>query len=292
LILVVLVIFLFLRRVIATLIPSLSMPLAILATFSCMYLLGYSLNNLSLMALTLSVGFVVDDAIVVLENVVRHVEMGKKPLQAALDASREIGFTVVSMTISLVAVFVPFLFMGGILGSLFREFAVTIAIAILVSGFVSLTLTPMMAARMLAGAHAAKQGAASRAIERAFDVTVRGYDRLLGWVLRWRRATMVFSAAVLAATVYLFSSMPKGFLPNEDTDQLVVTTEAVEGVSFETAAQNQRQVHELVLRHPDVEGFMSSVGARGSRNGANQGTLFIRLRPRADRENGAREVAA
>jgi HAE1 family hydrophobic/amphiphilic exporter-1 len=289
--LVVAVIFVFLRRAMATVIPSLSMPLAILATFAVMYLLGYSLNNLSLMALTLSVGFVVDDAIVVLENVVRHVEMGKPPMRAALDASAEIGFTIVSMTISLVAVFVPFLFMGGILGSLFKEFSVTIAVAILVSGFVSLTLTPMMSARLLkAGAHA-QTGWFYRVTERGLEASLRTYDRVLGAVLRHRRATMVFSAAVLAATVALFVLMPKGFLPTEDTDQLQITTEGGQGISFDAVAAGHKQVSEIVRKHPDVAGFMSSVGARGGRGGSNQGNLFVRLKPRAERDRTAAEVA-
>ena len=289
--LVVLVIFLFLRRVMATVIPSLSMPLAILFTFAGMHLLGFSLNNLSLMALTLSVGFVVDDAIVVLENVVRHLEMGKKPMQAALDASEEIGFTIVSMTLSLVAVFIPFLFMGGILGSLFQEFAVTIAIAILVSGFVSLTLTPMMSARLLkAGAHTS-QGRFYQATERAFEASVRLYDRVLVRVLAHKRLTMLFSAAILAATAALFVLMPKGFLPTEDTEQLNVTTEAAEGVSYDTAVRLQQQAAEIMRNHPDVAGLMSNVGARGGRGNSNQGRSFLRLTPRSERSASAQEVA-
>jgi HAE1 family hydrophobic/amphiphilic exporter-1 len=291
--LVVLVIFLFLRRLTATIIPSLSMPLAILATCAVMQLLGYSLNNLSLMAITLSVGFVVDDAIVVLENVVRHVEMGKTPLQAAFDATREIGFTIVSMTISLVAVFVPFLFMDGILGSLFEEFAVTIAVSILVSGFVSLTLTPMMSARLLRPDHEhdAKGGRFSRAIERAFDALVESYGRTLSAVMRWRRLTLLFSAGILALTVWLFTTMPKGFLPTEDTDQLRINSEAVQGISYDAVVERQLQVAELVRQHPDVEAFMSSVGARGGRGGSNQGNFLVRLKPRAERSKSAGQIA-
>ncbi len=290
--LVVLVIFLFLRRLTATLIPSLSMPLAMLATFAVMHLLGYSLNNLSLMAITLSVGFVVDDAIVVLENVVRHIELGKKPMQAALDATKEIGFTIVSMTISLVAVFVPFLFLGGILGSLFKEFAVTIAVSILVSAFVSLTLTPMMAARLLKPGHQdEQQGPLYRAIERGFDRLLDRYRVTLAWVLQRRRATLLFSLVVLAVTVVLFVRMPKGFLPTEDTDQLQVSTEAVQGVSFEAVAERQHEVAEIARRHPDVEAFMSSVGSRQGRGGTNQGSFMIRLRPRAERQHSADQIA-
>jgi HAE1 family hydrophobic/amphiphilic exporter-1 len=290
--LVVLVIFLFLRRVTATIIPSLSMPLAILATCAVMHLLGFSLNNLSLMAITLSVGFVVDDAIVVLENVVRHIELGKSPMQAALDATEEIGFTIVSMTLSLVAVFVPFLFMGGILGSLFKEFAVTIAVSILVSGFVSLTLTPMMAARMLKAGHSDEsQGRLYRVVEQMFDGMLAVYRRTLEGVLRWRRMTLLFSLGILAVTVLLFWRMPKGFLPTEDTDQLQISTEAVQGISFEAVAERQQQVAEIARRHPDVEAFMSSVGARGGRGGTNQGNFTLRLKPRAERDKSAAEIA-
>jgi HAE1 family hydrophobic/amphiphilic exporter-1 len=290
--LVVGVIFVFLRRATATIIPSLSMPLAILATFSAMHLLGFSLNNLSLMAITLSVGFVVDDAIVVLENIVRHIEMGKTPMQAAYDASREIGFTVLSMTISLAAVFLPFLFMGGILGSLFREFAVTIAVSILVSGFVSLSLTPMMSARMLRPEQLhAERGWFYRVTERGLDTTLKVYERTLASVLRRRRLTLLFSAGILAATVVLFIRIPKGFLPTEDTDQLSITTEAVQGISFEALAVSQQQVAEIVRKQPEVEAFMSSAGARGNRGGTNQGTLFLRLKPRSQRERTAQQVA-
>jgi hydrophobic/amphiphilic exporter-1 (mainly G- bacteria), HAE1 family len=290
--LVVLVIFLFLRRLTATIIPSLSMPLAMLFTFAVMHLLGFSLNNLSLMAITLSVGFVVDDAIVVLENVVRHIEMGKTPMQAAFDATREIGFTIVSMTLSLVAVFVPFLFLDGILGSLFKEFAVTIAVSILVSAFVSLTLTPMMAARLLRPGHQTKQGRVYRAVERMFDSWLELYRTTLSWSLGHRRLMMVFSAAVLLATVVLFVRMPKGFLPSEDTDQLQVTTEAVQGISFEAVAERQQQVAQIARRHPDVDAFMSNVGARQGRGGANLGNFLLRLKPRAQREKSADQIAA
>jgi len=290
--LVVLVIFLFLRRLTATVIPSLSMPLATLATFAVMHLLGFSLNNLSLMAITLSVGFVVDDAIVVLENVVRHIEMGKPPMQAALDATREIGFTIVSMTISLVAVFVPFLFLGGILGSLFKEFAVTIAVSILVSAFVSLTLTPMMSARLLKPGHEGEQqGPTYRAIERGFDWMLEQYRRSLARVLQHRRLTLLFSFVILALTVVLFMRIPQGFLPTEDTDQLQVTTEAVQGISFDAVAERQKQVADFVRRHPDVEAFMSSVGARQGRGGTNQGSFFLRLKPRAERQHSAAQIA-
>jgi HAE1 family hydrophobic/amphiphilic exporter-1 len=292
LVLVVAVIFTFLRRASATLIPSASMPLALFATFAAMYLFGFSMNNLSLMALTLSVGFVVDDAIVVLENIVRHVEMGKPPLQAAFDASQEIGFTVVSMTLSLAAVFVPFLFLGGIIGRLFQEFAVTIAVAILVSGVVSLTLTPMLASRWLRP-HSEQQphGKFYRVTERGLNALTDLYDRTLQRVLGHPRLTLLGSLVVLVATVVMFVRIPKGFLPTEDSDQLSVTTEAVEGISFEAVAQRQQQIAEILRRDPDVEAFMSAVGSRGNRAGTNQGNMFLRLRPKSERERSAAQIA-
>lgn len=289
--LVVMVIFLFLRKVTATLIPSLAMPLALLGTFSAMYLLGYTLDNLSLMALTLSVGFVVDDAIVMLENIVRHVERGEPPLQAAFTAAEEIGFTIVSMTLSLVAVFIPFLFMGGILGRLFEEFAVTIAVAILLSGAVSLTLTPMLGARLVRPHGTERHGALYRAIERAFVGALAVYSRALRAVLRHQGLTLVASAVILIATVVLFQRIPKGFLPTEDVDQIMVTTEAVEGISFDAVKERQRQVAAIIGADPDVVTYMSTVGARGM-TGANQGMIFVRLRPRAERAASAEQVIA
>jgi hydrophobic/amphiphilic exporter-1 (mainly G- bacteria), HAE1 family len=291
LILVVVVIFVFLRRLSATAIPSLSLPLAILATFAVMYLCGFSLNNLSLMALTLSVGFVVDDSIVVLENIVRHMEQGKSPFQAALDGSREIGFTVVSMTISLAAVFIPFLFMGGIVGNLFREFSVTIAVAILVSGVVSLTLTPMLTARMRPPSERKAPGRLSRAIERGFDRVLAYYSRTLGWTLRRRRWTLMVTAATLGATLWLFQTIPKGFFPTEDVDQLFVEGEAVQGISYDQVVEQQQKVARIVQADPDVAAFMSTVGARGSRGGSNLGNMHVRLTPRAERERSAEQVA-
>ncbi|HOT11116.1 MAG TPA: efflux RND transporter permease subunit, partial [Polyangiaceae bacterium] len=275
------VIFVFLRNVRATIIPAVAMPLSILGTFAAMYLLGYSLNNLSLMALTLSVGFVVDDAIVMLENVVRHMEMGKKRFEAALEGSKEIAFTIVSMTLSLAAVFIPILLMGGIVGRLFREFAVTITVAILVSGFVSLTLSPMMASRIL-GENGGKKGKAYAFTERVFDAIVAWYGRTLHVVLRHRRLTMVFSLLVLGATGYLFQRVPKGFLPTEDTGQLFALTEAAEGISFEAMVELQRKVAKIVSESPHVEAFMSSAGNRGGSLGSNTGMLFINLKPRRE----------
>src|SRR5262249_39522937 len=201
---------------------------------------GFSLDNLSLMALTLSVGFVVDDAIVMLENCVRHMEMGKPPLQAALDGSQEIGFTILSMTLSLVAVFIPVLFMGGLLGRLFHEFAVVISVAILVSGFVSLTLTPMMASRFIRHGHES-HSPLLRATEAAFQAGLRGYQKSLAWVMAHRRSALVFSLGILVGTFVLFSTIPKGFIPSEDIDQLTGTTEAAEGTSFESMVNHQQQ---------------------------------------------------
>ena len=281
--LVVVVIFLFLRNLRATIIPSLSMPLSIFGTFAVMRALNYTLDNLSLMALTLSVGFVVDDAIVMLENIVRHSEMGKDRMQAAFDGSKEVAFTIVSMTLSLSAVFLPILFLGGIVGRLFREFAVTIAVAILVSGFVSLTLTPMLSGRFLKPHADIHRGRAYRMTERMFEAMVAFYDRTLQFVLRHRVSTMVFSAGVLAATVYLFQAIPKGFLPTEDTGQLFMMTEAAEGISFEAMVQKQQEVAAVVAKHPGVQGLMSSAGGRGGSLGGNNGTLSVTLKPRHER---------
>jgi HAE1 family hydrophobic/amphiphilic exporter-1 len=277
--LVVLVIFLFLRNLSATVIPSLALPLSIAGTFAAMYLLGYSLDNLSLMALTLSVGFVVDDAIVMLENIVRHMEMGKPRLQAALDGAREIGFTIVSMTLSLTAVFIPVLFMGGILGRLFHEFAVTIGIAILVSGFVSLTLTPMLCSRFLRPPREERHGRFYEVSEGMYRRSLRLYERSLAWVMDHRGAALAFSVVILLGTVGLFALVPKGFIPNEDTGFLSGTTETLEGSSFEAMVRHQQQVAAVLSQDPNIEHFMSSVGG----GTMNQGRVSIRLKPRAER---------
>jgi len=282
--LVVLVIFLFLRNLSATVIPSLALPVSIVGTFAVMYLFGYSLDNLSLMALTLSVGFVVDDAIVMLENIVRHMERGEAPFEAALKGSREIGFTILSMTLSLSAVFIPVLFMGGLIGRLFHEFAVTIGSAILVSGFVSLTLTPMLASRFLRPSGEVRHGRIYAASERVFRKTLGWYETTLSWTLRHKASTMAMSAAVLVATVSLFGIIPKGFLPSEDVGQIFAFTEAVEGISFEAMAAHQRAVNRVVQQEPDVLSFMSSAGARGGITGSNAGILFMHLRPRSERK--------
>ncbi|MBW4698209.1 MAG: multidrug efflux RND transporter permease subunit [Aphanocapsa lilacina HA4352-LM1] len=285
--LVVLVIFLFLRNLSATIIPSLAVPLSLVATFVVMYLLGFSLNNLSLMALTLSVGFVVDDAIVVLENIVRRQEMGESPMEAAFNGSREITFTIISMTLSLVAVFLPVLFMGGILGRLFNEFAITIATAILVSGFVSLTLTPMLCSRFLRAesVHPSGRGRLYQISEGVFDGLTGAYDRSLQWVLRHRVLTMLASTAVLAATVYLFNAIPKGFIPSEDNGQIIVTTEAAQGISFADMMRKQQQVVAVLRQDPAIDGTNASVGSGGPAGASNAGRVFVRLKPRSERDS-------
>ncbi len=294
LVLVVLVIFLFLRNASATLIPSLALPLSIIGTFAAMKPLGFSLDNLSLMALTLCVGFVVDDAVVMLENVVRHMEMGKPPLQAARDGSREIGFTILSMTLSLVAVFIPVLLMGGLLGRLFHEFAVVISIAILISGVVSLTLTPMMASRLLKPGTHESRAPLLRFMERLFDRSLAFYVRSLDWVMHHRRVALLFSAGILAGTALLWAWIPKGFIPSEDIGQLTGTTEAADGTSFDAMVRYQQQVAAVLAKDPNVAGFMSSVGGGGGGSaggGTNQGRLVIRLRPRSERKLSADQLA-
>ncbi|MEP6495101.1 MAG: efflux RND transporter permease subunit [bacterium] len=288
LVLVVLVIFLFLRNWSATIIPSLALPMSIIGTFSVMYVLHYSLDNLSLMALTLAVGFVVDDAIVMLENIVRHLEMGKTKMQAAIDGASEVGFTILSMTFSLAAVFIPFLFMGGIIGKLFHEFAVTIGVAILVSGFVSLTLTPMLSSRFLKSDHGQEHGRLYKLSERFFEAWLGLYERTLAWVMARRPLALVFSLVILVATAYLFWSTPKGLFPTDDTGQLLATTEAAEGVSFDALVEHQREVAAVVAKDPDVRSVTSSVGTTAA---ANQGQLTIDLKPIGDRNRSADEIS-
>ncbi len=289
--LVVMVIFLFLKNLSATVIPSLALPLSVVGTFAVMNRLGYSLDNLSLMALTLSVGFVVDDAIVMLENIHRHVEMGKPPLQAALEGSREIGFTILSMTLSLVAVFIPVLLMGGLLGRLFHEFAVTISAAILISGFVSLTLTPMLCSRFLTSEHERRHGRIYQANERAYQAVLGVYTRTLEWVMDHRRVALAFSLAILLGTYGLYRIVPKGFIPSEDTGQISGSTETPEGTSFESMVLHQQAVAAIVAKDPNVQDFMSGAGGGGGGT-TNSGRLFIRLKPRAQRRLSADEVIA
>jgi HAE1 family hydrophobic/amphiphilic exporter-1 len=288
--LVILVIFLFLRNLTATLIPSLALPVAIIGTFAAVYLLGYSLDNISLMALTLSVGFVVDDAIVVLENIVRHQEMGEPPQEAALKGSREISFTIVSMTLSLVAVFIPIIFMSGLIGRLFHEFAITIAIAILVSGFVSLSLTPMLCSRFLHSAHRHQQSRLYRISEAGFDWLLRGYDWTLRPVLKHRRLTLIGSGVLLLLTAYLFVAVPKGFIPTEDTGQLMGNTKAAQDISFEDMLNHQQAVVDILRQDPNIEALNSTVGASGPNSAVNSGRINIRLKPRPQRTMSADQI--
>jgi len=289
-ILVVLVIFLFLRNVSATIIPSLALPMSIVGTFAVMYLLGYSLNNLSLMALTLAVGFVVDDAIVVLENIVRHMEEGEEPYEAAVKGAKEIGFTIVSMTLSLVAAFIPVLFMGGMLGRLLREFSVTICVAILVSGFISLSLTPMLCSRYLRPPAEQKHGWLYRFLGRCLDAMNKGYEISLRWVMRHHVTTFVASVVVLFATIHMFGLVPKGFIPSEDIGQVLINTEGAQGVSFEQMVQYQQQVAAIVAKDPNVESFFSSVGVGGASQTGNAGRVFMKLKPRSERSLNADQI--
>jgi len=282
--LVVMVIFLFLRNVSATIIPSLALPMAIIGTFAVMWALGYSLDNLSLLAITLSVGFVVDDAIVMLENIVRHMEMGKGVLEAALEGSGEIAFTILSMTISLAAVFIPVLFLGGIIGRLLHEFAVTIAAAILVSGFVSLTLTPMLCSRFLKNPQRQRHSYLYNLTERGFDGMLGGYRTSLAWVMRHRRFTMLVLLLTVLGTGWGFYTIPKGFLPQEDASEILMFTRATEGISFDAMVAHQQVLNALVARDPNVMNFFSNVGASGPSGTLNAGILFVHLVPPSQRK--------
>ncbi|GFK95492.1 Multidrug resistance protein MdtB [Fundidesulfovibrio magnetotacticus] len=288
--LVILVIFLFLRNLSATLIPSLALPLSLVGTFAVMQMAGFSLNNISLMALTLSVGFVVDDAIVMLENIVRHMEMGKPPLQAAYEGSREVSFTILSMTVSLTAVFIPVLFMGGVVGRLFKEFAVTISVAILFSGFVSLSLTPMLCSLWLKSHAGERHGRLYWLIEKGFEALLKTYERTLRVVIARRRITLAFSGVLLCVTVWLFGAINKGFLPSEDIGQLSVVTEAEQGISFPAMVEKQKRIMEIIAADENVEGYMSVVGAGGPVSTLNSGRLFVKLKPRHERPLSADQV--
>lgn len=287
--LVVLVIFLFLRDLNATVIPSLALPIAIIGTFAAMYLLSYSLDNLSLMALTLSVGFVVDDAVVVLENIVRHREMGESPMNAALNGSKEISFTILSMTLSLVAVFIPIMFMGGLIGRLFHEFALTISVAILVSGFVSLSLTPMLCSRFLRP-HQQRQNIVFRISERGFDLLLRGYEWTLKPVLKYRSLTIIVSITILVMTGYLYTIVPKGFIPSEDTGQLMINTKAAQDISFDDMLLHQQELVDIVRKEPYIAALNSTVGAAGPNASANNGRIFASLKPRSKRDLNSDQI--
>jgi len=280
LVLVVMVIFIFLRNVSATVIPSIALPMSIIGTFAVMYLFGYSLDNISLMALTLCVGFVVDDAIVMLENITRHIEQGKSVMQATLDGSKEIVFTIISMTISLAAVFIPVLFMGGILGRLLHEFAVTIMAAVLISGFVSLTLTPMMCSRILKPhREEGRHGRLYMAFERAFDAWKYAYEVSLRWVLAHQRTVMAAFLGICVLTGVLFSKAPTGFLPSEDSGQLFCFVEGPQDISFQGMVDLQRQAADIIAKDPNVEAAMSFVGATGFSPSINVGRITITLKP-------------
>jgi HAE1 family hydrophobic/amphiphilic exporter-1 len=283
--LVVLVIFLFLRKASATVIPSLAIPISIIGTFAAMYALGFSINNMTLLALTLSVGFVVDDAIVMLENIVRHVEGGMRPFEAALKGAREIGFTIISITFSLIAVFIPVLLMGGIVGRVFREFAVTISAAILVSGFVSLTLTPMLCARMLKGHTPEKR---ENIVLRAFGTMFNGWLKAYAWtldkVIAYKFVTLLVTFATVIGTIWLYYVVPKGFFPPEDTGFLIGVTEGPTDTSFEAMAARQNRVVEIIRADPAVDYVNSTVGAGGPNPTTNYGRIFIGLKPKRERE--------
>ncbi|HEY8310859.1 MAG TPA: efflux RND transporter permease subunit, partial [Gemmatimonadaceae bacterium] len=288
--LVVMVIFLFLRSVSATVIPSIAVPLSLIGTFGIMYMLGYSLNNLSLMALTISTGFVVDDAIVMIENIARYIEMGDPPLEAALKGSEQIGFTIVSLTVSLIAVLIPLLFMGDIVGRLFREFAITLAVTILVSAFVSLTLTPMMSALLLRHKPESQQGRLFRMSERFFERVIAGYGTTLRFVLRYQRTTLLVTAATLAGTILLYIFVPKGFFPVQDTGVILGISEARESVSFREMAQAQQALDRVILADPDVQSLSSFIGIDGVNATMNSGRIQINLKPLEERSARAPEI--
>lgn len=287
--LVVMVIFLFLRNVWATIIPSVTVPLALVGTFAVMYLLGYSLDNLSLMALTIAVGFVVDDAIVMLENIYRYVEEGMNPMEAALRGAGEIGFTIVSISVSLIAVFIPLLLMGGIVGRLFREFAMTVSIAVLVSGFISLTLTPMMCSRFLKHHHG-EHGFLYRMVEKFFDALVGGYGRTLDIALRFRFITLCVFLCTVGVTVYLGVIIPKGFFPAQDTGTLFAITQGSQDISYEEMARRQLALAKIIEDDPDVDAYSSSIGAGLGGQTGNNGRIYISLKPWDQRTETAQQI--
>jgi multidrug efflux pump len=288
--LVIMVIFLFLRSLRATIIPSFAVPLSIVGTFGVMYLAGFSLNNLTLMALTISTGFVVDDAIVMIENIIRFIEEGDPPLQAALKGSEQIGFTIVSLTISLIAVLIPLLFMGDIVGRLFREFAITLSVTILVSAVVSLTLTPMMCSRLLKSSHGQKQSRFYVASERAFNSIIAFYGRTLKWVLKFQNATLLVAAATLVLTIFLYVIVPKGFFPVQDTGIIQGISEASQSISFEAMSEKQQQLTHVILQDPAVESVSSFIGIDGTNTTLNSGRIQINLKPLEQRKTNASDI--
>jgi len=288
--LVVMVIFLFLRNIPATIIPSVAVPLSLVGTFGVMYMLNYSLNNLTLMALTIATGFVVDDAIVMIENITRYVEEGMKPLDAAFKGSAQIGFTIVSLSITLIAVLIPLLFMGDVVGRLFREFAITLGVTIVVSAFVSLTLTPMMCARLLHHKPAEKQSRLFRASERAFQAVIDAYGRTLTWVLKHQTITLFVAAATLALTAYLYLTIPKGFFPVQDTGEILGISEASQSISFTAMAERQQALAKIILQDPSVDNLSSFIGIDGINNTLNSGRIQINLKPIAERKISASDI--
>jgi multidrug efflux pump len=288
--LVVMVMFLFLRNLAATIIPGIAVPLSLVATFGVMYLLGYSLNNLTLMALTISTGFVVDDAIVMIENITRYIEAGEAPLDAALKGSKQIGFTIVSLTVSLIAVLIPLLFMGDIVGRLFREFAVTLSVTILASAVVSLTLTPMMCSKLLKHTPEASQGRFYRGSERAFNAVIAFYGRTLTWVLGWQVATLLVAAATLGVTIFLYVVIPKGFFPIQDTGVIQGVSEAAQSISFPEMSRQQQLLTKIILQDPAVDNLSSFIGIDGTNTTLNSGRILINLKPIAARKISASDV--
>ena len=288
--LVVMVMFVFLRKLWATVIPSVALPLAVIGTFGVMKLIGFSLDNLSLMALTISTGFVVDDAIVMIENIVRFIEMGDPPMEAALKGAKQIGFTVISLSVSLIAVFIPLLFMTGIVGRLFREFAITLSVAVAWSAIVSLTLTPMMCSRLLKAEEDEKHGRLYNATEGMFKAMLDAYDRGLQWVLRHQLFTLIVAIATLVGTIWLYVVIPKGLLPEQDTGQIIGVTDAAQSISFKSMVQRQHQVTDIVARDPDVASVASFVGSGTLNPTVNTGRIYITLKPRDKRKSSASEI--
>jgi multidrug efflux pump len=288
--LVVMVIFLFLRNLSATVIPSVAVPLSIVGTFGVMYLLGYSLDNLSLMALTISTGFVVDDAIVMIENIERFLEEGHSPLEAALMGSGQIGFTIISLTVSLIAVLIPLLFMGDIVGRLFREFAVTLSVTIIISALVSLSLTPMMSARLLKNPREARHGRFYYASERFYERVIEFYGRTLRWVLRHQTATLLATVGALVLTLYLYVIVPKGFFPVQDTGVILGISEAAPNVSFTAMAAAQQKLASVILEDPDVASLSSFIGIDGTNTTQNSGRIQINLKPHDERDTSASDI--
>jgi hydrophobe/amphiphile efflux-1 (HAE1) family protein len=290
--LVVMVIFVFLRKFWATVIPSVALPLTLIGTFGIMELVGFSLDNLSMMALTIATGFVVDDAIVMIENIVRYIEAGEAPMPAALKGAKQIGFTIISLSLSLIAVFIPLLFMTGIVGRLFREFAITLSAAVAVSAFVSLTLTPMMCARLLKAEDKTKHGRLYMLTERMFQGMLDGYDRSLQWVLRHQPFTLGVALVTMVATIWLYIIVPKGLLPPQDTGLLIGVTDAAQSISFKDMVTRQRAIAEIVQRDPDVVSVASFVGAGSVNPTVNSGRLYVNLKPRDSRQASADQIIA